>query len=230
MSVDLVAKNYLHSFLERHPVRRFGKGEIIIFQGEVPRSTYVVKNGLVKSYNLSVDGDEMPVSFYTNDSVFPISWTYGKTPSSIYFYEAFSLELEVYSIDRLEYVKFITKTRELLMQEFDSLLQEQLSASMRLNALQHSKAADKLTYTLHYLAMSYGKPLSNSVIEIMLDLKHQDFANLTGLTRETAATELNKLKRSGVIDYNKSSLYHLNITKLQQILNDQYLADLSIKQ
>ena len=105
-------------------------------------------------------------------------------------------------------------------------MSDQLAGSIRLNALQHSKASDKLTYTLHYLARSHGRALGNNKIEIVLDLKHQDFANLTGLTRETAATELNKLKRAGVIDYSKGSLYTLDLDRLMQILNDQYIADL----
>jgi CRP-like cAMP-binding protein len=60
----------------------------------------------------------------------------------------------------------------------------------------------------------------------MLDLTHQDFANLTGLTRETAATELNKLKRNRVISYGKNTPYKLDLARLMQLLNDQYIADL----
>jgi CRP-like cAMP-binding protein len=100
---------------------------------------------------------------------------------------------------------------------------------MRLNALQHSKASDKLLYTLHYLAMSHGRTVAPQEIEITLDLTHQDFANLTGLTRETAATELNKLKRQEVISYDKHQPYRLHLTALGKRLNDQYVSDLQIK-
>ncbi len=226
---DQVSINYLHAFLERHPTRSFNKGEILIFQGEVPRSTYVIKNGIVKAYNLSVNGDEKPVGFYKPDTAFPTSWTYHNASSSIYFYEAFTEEVEVYVLDRDEYTKFIKNRPALLYQEFERLLSDHLAASVRLNALQHSKASDKLMYTLHYLAISHGQKQTNGKIIIELDLKHQDFANLTGLTRETAATELNRLKRDGVIDYTKGSLYTLDLNKLQTKLNDQYIADLSPK-
>jgi hypothetical protein len=60
----------------------------------------------------------------------------------------------------------------------------------------------------------------------MLDLTHQDFANLTGLTRETAATELNRLKKRGVIDYGKHIPYRLNMKQLMLLQNDQFIADL----
>jgi CRP-like cAMP-binding protein len=223
---DQVAVNYLHAFLDRHQVRTFKKGEIIIFQGEAPRSAYIVKTGTVKAYNLSVAGDEKPVAFYDNDSVFPASWVYGRAASAVYYYEAFSPEVTVYVVDREEFVSFVKKRPELMYQELEHLLADQLGVSLRLNALQHSRASDKLLYTLHYLALTHGKPAEGSVIEITLDLTHQDFANLTGLTRETAATELNKLKKQKVINYGKHLPYTLDLKQLNQVLNDQFLADM----
>jgi CRP/FNR family cyclic AMP-dependent transcriptional regulator len=222
---DQVAVNYFHAFLERHPVHRFAKHEIIVFQGEAPRSAFVVKSGIVKAYNLSTGGDEKPVAFYETDSTFPATWVFSKAGSATYYYEAFTPEVEVYAIDRAEFVKFITKRPELLYQEFERLLAEQLGNTIRLNALQHSKARDKLIYTLHYLALTHGTPGSQT-ITLKFDLTHQDLANLTGLTRETAATELNKLKKQGVIDYGKNTPYHLSLSRLTKLLNDEFIADL----
>ena len=99
---------------------------------------------------------------------------------------------------------------------------------MRLNALQHSRASDKLIYTLHYLALSHGKSISPDEVELTLDLTHQDFANLTGLTRETAATELNRLKSLGVISYAKHSPYRIKTRELNKVLNDPTMAEMAI--
>lgn len=223
---DQVALNYLHAFLERQPVHSFKKREIIVFQGEAPRHAFIVKSGTVKAYNLSVAGDEKPVAFYQADSVFPASWVYGKTSSATYYYEAFTPRVEAYVIGREQFVSFIKKRPELLYQELERLLTEQLGSSVRLNALQHSRASDKLVYTLHYLALSHGQPVGPDKVELKLDLTHQDFANLTGLTRETAATELNKLKKQGVINYGKNSPYRLDLARLMRLLNDEFIADL----
>jgi CRP/FNR family cyclic AMP-dependent transcriptional regulator len=225
---DQVAQNYLHAFLERYPTKSFKKGEIIIFQGEAPRKALVVKSGTIKAYNLSVNGDEKPVAFYSADNAFPTSWIYGKVASAIYYYEAFTSEVEVYLLDRDEFVSFIKKRPELLYQEMERLLADQLGGSIRINALQHSRASDKLIYTLHYLALTHGRPAGQQKIELKLDLTHQDFANLTGLTRETAATELNKLKKQGVINYGKHIPYSLDLGKLMHMLNDQFIADIQL--
>lgn len=226
---DEVTDKQFRLFLDQHSVKTFKKGEIIVFQGEAPRAAFVVKSGTVKAYNLSINGDEKPVSFYSNDSVFPGPWVFGKMPNSIYYYEAFTPEVSLYSIPREEYVRFIKSRPQLIYQELERYITDELGKSMRLNALQHSRASEKLLYTLHYLALSHGSTVAPQKIEISLDLTHQDFANLTGLTRETAATELNKLKHAGIIDYGKGTAYTLDLAKLMQLLNDEYIAELKIK-
>jgi CRP/FNR family transcriptional regulator len=216
-------------FLSRYTLRNYHKGEIIIFQGEAPRSSFVVKTGVVKAYNISVNGDEKPVGFYAANDTFPGAWTYDKTPSAIYYYEAFSDEVSLYAVPRADYVDFIKSHPDIMFSELERYVVDHLAKSMRLNALQHSRAGDKLIYTLHYLALSHGIKKGPHQVEITLNLTHQDFANLTGLTRETAATELNKLKHQGIIEYGKHTPYQIHLDKLASLLNDQYIAELELK-
>lgn len=223
---DQVANKYLRLFLDRHTSVTYKKGDIIIFQGEAPKHAFVVKEGVIKAYNLSLTGDEKPVAFYKEDAIFPGPWVYDATPSSLYYYEVSSPTAVVYTVKKEDLADFIKNRPELLYNEFRKYLSEQLGLSIRLNALQHSRASDKLIYTLHYLAINNGQLIKPKVYEINLDLTHQDFANLTGLTRETAATELNKLKKNGVINYSNGSKYTLNLDKLTQMINDQFIADM----
>lgn len=218
----------LQLFFSKYPVRHIGKGEIIIFQGEEPRSAYAVKSGVVKVYNLSINGDEKPVGFEVTNDVFPSAWAFRKAPSAMYYYEAFS-DTDLYIIPRDDYVAFLKEHPDELALMLEHYVTARMGDTMRLNALQHSRASDKLVYTLHYLALSHGVPTSDpKVIEITLDLTHQDFANLTGLTRETTATELNKLKTRKVISYGKRVPYTVDLTQLNNMLNDQFISDMQI--
>ncbi len=219
----------VNEFVGKYSTRTYRKGEIIIFQGEAPRCTFIIKSGVVKAYNLSIHGDEKPVGFFTDSDSFPGTWTYDKVPSAIYYYEAFSPDCTVYLVPRNDYVNFVKSNPQMVLAELDKYINNELSLSMQLNALQHSRANEKLMYTLHYLSITHGKLLKDKVREIKLHLTHQDFANLTGLTRETAATELNRLKHQGVINYGKNQPYTVNLEKLQLILNDQYIAELDPK-
>lgn len=214
-------------FLGSFPVKSYKKGEIILFQGEAPRSAYAVKTGVVKAYNLNTSGDEKPIAFYGERSIFPPSWVYECVPSAVYYYEALT-DVEVYALPREEYINFIKNDPSQLFRELQKFAYDDVGKTMRLNALQHSRAIDKLVYTLHYLIISHGKQTGPNRSEIILNLTHQDFANLTGLTRETTATELNKLKRLGVISYSKHSPYLVDVKKLHEALNDQFIADLEL--
>lgn len=222
------ADQKLQTFLDTYPVRNYKKGEIIVFQGEAPRQTFVVKSGVVKSYNLSVSGDEKPMSFFTDLDVFPASWTFKKAPSAYFYYEAFT-DTSIYSVPRDEYVEFITGQPEQLAAAFEKMVVEHVGTTMRLNALQHSRASDKLLYTLHYLTLTHGREVGPRQIEITLNLTHQDFANLTGLTRETTATELNRLKTKKVINYGKHTLYRVDLAKLHSTINDDFIAEMELQ-
>jgi len=222
-------KAQIEKFLGNYPVKTYHKGEIIIFQGEAPRTAYIMKKGVVKSYNLSANGDEKPVGFYSQYDTFPGAWMYGKMPSAIYYFEAFTDNVEVHLVPPVDYINFIKSNPAAMYVELERYVIDHLGKSMRLNALQHSRAGDKLIYTLHYLALSHGKKIGPQLVEIGLSLTHQDFANLTGLTRETAATELNKLKHLGIISYGKHTPYRIKLDKLASMLNDQYIADIEIK-
>ncbi|CAN5367458.1 hypothetical protein BH09PAT4_BH09PAT4_05410 [soil metagenome] len=218
-------------FIERYPTVSFTKGEIVVFQGETPRNAYVVREGTIKAYNLSVQGDEKPVDFYTSLDIFPVPWAFGKAPNAYFYYEAFT-DVTLYTLPRQEFIEFLRGNPEYMYKLLNSFVMGYLGNSMRLNALQHSRASDKLLYTLHYLTLTHGREIGPRQVEITLSLTHQDFANLTGLTRETAATELNKLKTAGVIEYGKHTLYQVELDKLQHVINDQFIADVeaSLKQ
>ncbi len=221
--------NALQTFLAGYIVKAYSKGEIIIFQGEAPRTAYIVKTGVVKVYNLSQNGDEKPVGFHVRDQIFPAPWAFYKAPSSLYYFEAFTDDVTLYHVPRDDYVNFMKSHPDELYRQFERLVTEYLGSMMRLNALQHSRASDKLIYTLHYLVLSQGRQISPDEAEIMLDLTHQDFANLTGLTRETAATELNKLKTLGVISYGKHTPYRVKVKELNKALNDQSIAEVTLE-
>lgn len=226
--MDSLKHDTILDLLTTFPVRSYRKGEIILFQGEAPRAAYVIQSGVVKAYNISSGGDEKPIGFYSEGSLFPASWVMGSTPGAIYYYEAFT-NVAIYSIPKEHYIEILKSNPSLLYTELENYIADEVGKSMRLNALQHSRASDKLIYTLHYLALSHSKLIAPETVELTLLLTHQDFANLTGLTRETTATELNKLKKAGIINYGKHTAYKIQITKLRTALNDQFIADLKIK-
>lgn len=212
-------------FLQDFPIIRRGKNQILLFQGEAPRFAHVVKKGVVKTYNVSGQGVEQLASFEGELDVFPFTWVWGKAPSALYYYEALS-DCEVYCVPRDKYLEFIKSDPELLATEMQKYAHHEVGHILRLNALLNLKARDKLVHILHYLAQIHGQPTKTGLVSIKLGLTQQDFANLIGITRETAATELNKLKKKGVIYYSPGVFYEIDMKKITQLLNDQFIAEI----
>jgi CRP/FNR family transcriptional regulator len=214
-------------FLKDSRVLTFKKGEVILFQGEVPKYAHVVKKGIVKTYNLSTKGDEQLMYLSVTSDIFPQAWLFKQAPSALYYYEAFT-DCEVYCLPRDNYLSFIIGHPTVLHSELERSIRRDVGVTLRLNALLQPKASAKLVNTLHYFAHAHGTPLNVNQIKLNIILTQQDFANLTGLTRETVAIELSNLKRQGVIAYRAHNPYQINISKLNQLLADQFLAEMKL--
>jgi CRP/FNR family transcriptional regulator len=210
----------LYTFLEHYPVRKFAKGEIILVQGEVPKSAYIVKKGVIKTYNLTSQGEEKPISFDIRGEMFPVAWIFSKAKYSQYYYEAFT-DCEVYAVPPQEYIDLLQRDQEILFDVFSFFIGRHVNYQMRVNALEQSKASAKVLHTIHFLALRFGRDLRNNLVEIQLPFTQQDLANFMGLTRETTGIELKKLQREGVLTYRRQR-YVVHTDKLDGLLDDEY--------
>ena len=101
----------------------------------------------------------------------------------------------------------------LAQQVFQNYMAHYTTATMHIYALEHSHAAEKLVYILQYLVARFGEPAERGMTKIDLRLSHQDIAEMVGLTRETTAVELHRLKDRGLISYGRFS-YAVNVPAL----------------
>jgi len=181
------------------PIRRYGKGNIIYFQGEAPRQAFLVKDGTVRVYAIDDQGEEYVVGFYTIGDVFPIDWLHGYTSTASFYYEALT-PCELAPIEKSSYEAVRTQP-EIAAYMLDRFLHESNSNLIRNLALQQPRAKDKIIYFFYFLAIRHGEEMASGLYTLGIPLTHQTIANCLGLTRETVATELGNLKRSGAVAY-----------------------------
>jgi CRP-like cAMP-binding protein len=209
-----------HKFIEQFFVKKAKPGNIILAQGEVPPYVYVVKKGTIKAYNLTNDGDEKPITFEVKGGVFPLGWAFDITRFSQYYYEAFEAS-QIYCVPKEEYKHFLMQNPKAMHETYQDLVRHHLNYQMRINALEQSRAIDKIANTLHYLAINFGIRISKNDIKVQLPLTHQDLANYMGITRETTGLELKKLQKQGVVSYSRRH-YIIHRDKLSEVLDDEY--------
>jgi CRP/FNR family cyclic AMP-dependent transcriptional regulator len=211
----------LNDLLNAYTLRKFKKGQTLLFQGEVPRYAYVVKTGTVKTYNISPLGEEQLISLSSEYDILPEAWFLGEASVAYYFYEAFT-DCTVYAIPRDELVKKVNSSPEFANHLLKRFMRLYVGASVHINALEQPRSRDKLVHLLHYLMMRFGNESSRDKCRIELRLTHQTLANMLGVTRETIATEIARLRREKVVDY-KQQTYIINKPALLQLRNDENL-------
>lgn len=205
--------------------KKFRQGNILVYQGEVPRSAYIVKSGIIKLYNITTQGDERIAAFKLPGDMFPTSWSFKKAASAFYYYEA-QTDGELYVMSREIFHDFISKNPKAMELVANHYLGNYAGSLMRITALEQPKASDKVLYTLYYLVQCYGEETRPGTVRISLQLTQQMVADLIGLTRETTAAELVKLKKRGVLKY-KGREYIIDRDKLIQGIGEDNFKDLT---
>jgi len=192
--------------------RQFAKRRTILFQGEIPRGVLVLESGLAKVYGITNGGDQRTVTLLSAGDIFPVECIFDKSRVSLYYYEAL-VDCSVMSLPKAEFLAALERDSELKNQIFQSYMAHYTSATMHIYALEHSHAQEKLVYILQYLVARFGEKQANGLTKITLRLSHQDIAEMVGLTRETTAVELHRLKDRKLISYQRFS-YYVNVPLL----------------
>lgn len=194
--------------------RQYAKRRTILFQGEIPRSVMILQSGIVKVYGITASGDQRTVTLLSAGDLFPVEWVFDKSRVSLYYYEAVT-DCTMLTIPKREFLEALESSAELKEQIFQTYMAHYTSATMHIYALEHSHAQDKLVYILQYMVARFGEKQPDGLTKIGLRLSHQDIAEMVGLTRETTAVELHRLKDKGLIDYQRFS-YYVNVPLIIQ--------------
>lgn len=206
--------------------RTFGDGSTIFYQGEVPRSACVILSGVVRVYSISAQGDEQVITYHDGGEFVPSSWIFGKSAGSLFFYEAVG-RCEVAFVPRADFMTFVESKPEVTKKVLDYFATTYTASLIRISALEQAKAREKLLYTLYYLCHRHGSQIGKTgSYKISLSLTHQAIASLVGLTRETTATEMNKLRKEKILRYSNQQ-YSVDREKLLMLIGEESFRDVS---
>ena len=181
-------------------IKTFKAGEIIEEEGNKAQYAYLVLEGECKTTNLDAEGNATPIHFYEKNQIFGLE--YGRLGKNFYTEEfvankdsilmgmnlfrlltpcenRFPRHYSVISKCLDEYVRQISKTKE------------------RICELAKLKMRDKI---LLFLKNNIKK--TDEFVEIPYN--RQELADYLGVERSALSTQLAKLKKEGIIDYNRN--------------------------
>lgn len=209
-------------------LKSFKKRSTILHQSEVPRYAYLVKEGVVRAYSLTQNGEEQVVQLHASGDLFSMPWLYGKTNHALYYYEA-QTNCKLLCILKDDLLEILRDNPDYQSRVLDYAVSEYTSAMMHITALEQPKAHEKVLTLLYYLATANGTEFKEGKFKVELNLTQSTIASLCGLTRETTALELSKLKKLGIIRYT-ARYYLIDKIRIESILGEDSFSQVKIDQ
>lgn len=211
--------NELTAMIAQYGAPRFvKKGTILLYQSEVPRRAVVVHRGLVRAYAITSTGEERTIALHDNGDILPLSWVFGETMASLFYYDAL-VDSEIITIPKADFVEATTKNPPIMAEILALAMNEYTSLLLRITALEQANAAEKIALTLYYLLFRHGKETSPGVYAISIKMTQSMIASLVGLTRESTAVNLKLLKKKGIVSYNHFD-YVVDKTRLERFVGE----------
>ena len=217
----------LHSLSSLTTDRSIKKGSTLLYQSEIPRNAFIVRKGFIRAYTITSSGEERIVALHTKGDIFPLSWVYGETRNTLFYYEAGS-DAEVACISKANLTEAIAESPELTAKLIRFAVNEHTALLMRITALEQSNAAEKIALTLYYLLIRHGIERRPGYFTIDIKMTQSMIASLVGLTRESTAVNIAKLKAKGVLTY-KNFIYVVNKSNLEKIVGEDHFKDVSLR-
>jgi CRP/FNR family transcriptional regulator len=208
----------LEAILSDYPSRSILKGRPLLYQGEIPTMGFYVKEGIVKLYNITNQGEEKIVGYASAGGLLPIEWLFSRAQVALYYYDTFT-DCEVIRFPKDELIDKLNHNPDAARTFLDRSVAMYIGATMHLHALEQSKARQKLLSIFQYLVLRFGDKVNGPNYKINLKLTHQEIANLIGTTRETTSTEISKLTKEGIIEI-IDTLYVVNTDKAVRLLGE----------
>ncbi len=204
----------LDEFFERNPLHYYKKRVMILHPNDSPKSVFYIKNGFVRVYKITEDGEELTLSILKPKDFFPFTSGFSKNVNG-YYLEALT-QLELWSAPQDEFIKFITTKPDILYDLASQAMGKVDSVFSRMEYLILSNAYVKVSTTLLICAKRFGKPSGDNEVLIEVPLTHRDIAALVGLTRETTSLEMKKLEKKGFIGRSGKLLSIKNIKRFEE--------------
>lgn len=184
----------------------------------MPKGTYIIESGIIKTYSITSGGEEQIISIDTKHEDIPIGFTIGLIDKCHYFYEAYS-RCVIRVVPSDEYLKHLVENPESLYRRHIRITKILLNTLQHIEALEQPKAHEKVTLTLLYLAETIGSTFPNKTVR-KLSVTQQEIANSLGLTRETAGQVLKKLEFNNLLAKSRNT-YILYIERLKNYVDKQ---------
>jgi CRP/FNR family transcriptional regulator, dissimilatory nitrate respiration regulator len=190
--------------------RHFGRGETIFFEGDLADGFYVVSQGQVKIFKMSLSGKEQILHLFGSGEPF------GEVPvfsgSRTFPANAVSLTAtDLLFFPRREFVSLISSSPELALAMLAVLSRRLRQFAAQIESLSLKEVPSRLAAHLLYLAEEQGRS-----DQVTLDIPKGQLASLLGTSPETLSRIFHSLSTEGLIRVEGRSITLLDCEALRE--------------
>lgn len=194
-------------------LKHYPKGQIIFYQDDLPHEIAILNHGYIKVYDIDDQGNEKILHILRPGAIAPFSFFSGGETPIRWFFAALT-DCDVYGFSVSQMNEFIHNNNDLNVSLMHWFSQEMHELLVRLSSLGKSNARIKIIAALMFLSVRSSKPRANGWKRIDFPVNHQLLADMTGLTRESAAMIMKDLAENKIVRNPRQTILEINKSNL----------------
>lgn len=195
------------SFLAQCSERHVRHNSTIFFQGQ-KHTTFLIKDGLVRTFYVSPSGKEFTLAYWSEGDLIGGPYFFDDQRKNIWSAQAVG-DCIVLAIEGAKLQRLVMRMPALASFVIDSLSFKLHWVSLLLQTLGTEFVYCRLAILLIRLSELYGEPCKEG-IAIRHNFTQGDFAAMVGATRQWVSTALGRMQRDGIVRLHKRHLYILD--------------------
>jgi len=195
------------------------KGEVISEPEECNDKIYIVEDGQIRLYQISIDGKEQTLDILSAGAIFGDIVFEKSSKAECVFAAAETKGACVCIINKQNFFELLKSKPTLAIKIISDLAARLKSAHAKITSLSLADAKIRLLSELVRLGKSFGEEKGNKII-IKRRFTHEQLANLIGTTRETVTKALKVINKDckDCVVQNKDKYFVLDKNKVLEVI------------
>lgn len=214
--MDHFTNTPLKQLIDKAKLRHYPKGQIILYEGDIPSDFYILKDGIVKVYDIDDQGNEKILHLIKTPSLFPMVYFMGGNDQNRSFYTTVT-DSEIYVLPQSVVDEHMQADSSLAIHIMQSFAQEVHEVLVRLSSLEKTTTRDKLCAALKFLAVHHSEERKTGWRRVTFPISHQILADMIGVTRESTTMVMKEFQENKIIRNPKLTVLEINFKKLIEL-------------
>lgn len=214
--MDYFTSTPIKQLIQYSKKRHYPKGQIILYEGEVPSDLYIIKAGVVKVYDIDAQGNEKIVHLLKTPAMFPMVFFVGEDDRTHFFYTTVT-DAEIYIVPKDIVDREMKQSAELAVRLMHTISLEIHEMLVRLSSLERTTTYDKLIAALKFLSVHHAEERRSGWRRVLFPVSHQVLADMIGVTRESTTMVMKELQDKKVIRNPRLTILEVNFKKLIEL-------------